>query len=115
MVEELLDEIFGGRAAIGVDELATRLSFNRESLRRAIRRGRIGAVKLLGRWRIPRQALASYIDSGGFARRAPTPPRLGGRAAERAAGRNEVPAGDYDAPPPSTYDHAPEVNREFPF
>jgi len=58
---ELISEIFGHRAAVGLAELARRLGFHRESLRRAAASGRLPAVKVGGRWRVTREGLRKYM------------------------------------------------------
>ena len=64
MNERLIERIFGDREAVGLGELARRLGFHPESLRRAVRHGRLEAVKLCGRWRVPPDSLTAFLQAG---------------------------------------------------
>jgi hypothetical protein len=60
--KKLIEAIFGEREAVGVPELARRVGFHPESLRRAAREGRLGAVKAGGHWLVVRGGLAAYLQ-----------------------------------------------------
>ncbi len=64
---ELLNRIFGEREAVGLVELAFKLGVNPETLRRAVRRGILPAVRVSGCWRVTRDGLEHYLDTSGRA------------------------------------------------
>lgn len=49
---------------ISPEEAARRVSFNRDAIVRAIKRGELEASKLCGRWRIAEEALERWIAGG---------------------------------------------------
>ena len=51
-------------AALTVDELAARIKYHPESVRRAIRQGRIHALPFGTGWRIPAQEAARILATG---------------------------------------------------
>ena len=51
-------------AALTVEELAARIKYHPESVRRAIRQGRIHALPFGAGWRIPAQEVARILTTG---------------------------------------------------
>ena len=51
-------------AALTVEELAARIKYHPESVRRAIRQGRIHALPFGAGWRIPAQEVARILTAG---------------------------------------------------
>jgi excisionase family DNA binding protein len=51
-------------AALTVEELAARIKYHPESVRRAIRQGRIHALPFGAGWRIPAQEVARILTNG---------------------------------------------------
>ena len=51
-------------AALTVEELAARIKSHPESVRRAIRQGRIHALQFGAGWRIPAQEVARILTAG---------------------------------------------------
>ncbi len=47
-----------------IDEVATKLKYNRETVLRLIRRGQIKARKLGGQWRVKQDDLDTFINGG---------------------------------------------------
>jgi len=114
--EELIERIFGPRECVGLTELSLRLGVHRETLRRAIRRGRLRAVKVGGAWRVTRAGLAAYLAASRAARgmqgwRSLSPPRA--RCDLRVAPLPMPPG--MDSTPPSSHDGGLGVEEDIPF
>jgi excisionase family DNA binding protein len=60
----MLDNAIQTAAALTVEELAARIHYHPESVRRAIRQGRIHALPFGAGWRIPAQEVARILTTG---------------------------------------------------
>ena len=60
-VDDLVAGIFGEAQALDVGTLARRLAMTSETLRRHVRRGRLAAVCVGGRWRVSKRAVEGFL------------------------------------------------------
>ena len=107
--EILIERIFGLREAVGLTELARKLGFHRESLRRAARDGRLPAVKAGGRWMVTRDGLAAYLRANPT--RCPRNAWQRGHLANRRPGRRLDTRDDFFGPPTAVY--VDDIGGEF--
>lgn len=60
----MVNNALSNDAALTVGELAARIKYHPESVRRAIRQGRINALPFGAGWRIPAQEVARILTTG---------------------------------------------------
>ena len=99
--ENLIERIFGRREGVGLTELACKLGFHRESLRRAASEGRLPAVKAGGRWLVTRDGLAAYLRANPT--RCPRNAWRRGYLADRRAGTPTDSWDDFPEAPTAVY------------
>jgi excisionase family DNA binding protein len=60
----MVNSVLQNNAALTVEELAAQIKYHPESVRRAIRQGRINALRFGAGWRIPAREVARILTTG---------------------------------------------------
>jgi len=111
--ENLIERIFGQREAVGLTELARRLGYHPESLRRAAREGRLPAVRAAGRWLAPRDAVKTFLRANPT--RCPRSAWPRGYLADRRAVMRPAAGDDFPEAPTAVYDDDLGDDGDIPF